>query len=47
MALKDTWLDKIDNQDKVEGVKSITAIRMGASTAQIDITLKVHEIKCS
>ena len=40
-------LPKYANLQKVEGVKSITAIRMGASTAPIDITLKVHEIKCS
>lgn len=40
-------LPKYANLQQVEGVKSITAIRMGASTAKIDITLKVHEIKCS
>ena len=40
-------LPKYENYQKVEGVKSITAIRMGKSTAKIDITLKVHEIKCS
>ena len=40
-------LPKYENYQKVEGVKSITAIRMGLSTAPIDITLKVHEIKCS
>lgn len=40
-------LPKYANLQIVEGVKSITAIRMGASTAKIDITLKVHEIKCS
>ena len=40
-------LPKYANSQIVEGVKSITAIRMGASTAKIDITLKVHEIKCS
>ena len=40
-------LPKYENYQKVEGVKSITAIRMGVSTAKIDITLKVHEIKCS
>ena len=40
-------LPKYENYQKVEGVKSITAIRMGTSTAKIDITLKVHEIKCS
>lgn len=40
-------LPKYANYQKVEGVKSITAIRMGASTAKIDIILKVHEIKCS
>lgn len=40
-------LPKYANLQKVEGVKSITAIRMGTSTAPIDITLKVHEIKCS
>lgn len=39
-------LPKYANLQKVEGVKSITAIRMGKSTAPIDITLKVHEIKC-
>ena len=40
-------LPKYANYQKVEGVKSITAIRMGQSTAKINITLKVHEIKCS
>lgn len=40
-------LPKYENYKKVEGVKSITAIRMGTSTGKIDITLKVHEIKCS
>ena len=40
-------LPKYENEKKVEGVKRITAIRMGTSTAKIDITLKVHEIKCS
>ena len=38
-------LPKYANYQKVEGVKSITAIRMGQSTAKIDIVLKVHEIK--
>lgn len=40
-------LPKYENYQKVEGAKSITAIRMGKSTGKIDITLKVHEIKCS
>ena len=40
-------LPKYANLQKVEGVKSITAIRMGTSVGKIDITLKVHEIKCS
>lgn len=40
-------LPKYANLQKVEGVKSITAIRMGTSSAKLDITLKVHEIKCS
>ena len=38
-------LPKYENYQKVEGVKSITAIRMGKSTAKIDIVLNVHEIK--
>ena len=38
-------LPKYANYQKVEGVKSITAIRMGKSTAKIDIVLNVHEIK--
>lgn len=40
-------LPKYANLQKVEGVKSITAIRMGTSSAKLDITLKIHEIKCS
>ena len=38
-------LPKYANLQQVEGVKSITAIRMGQSTAKIDIILNVHEIK--
>ena len=40
-------LPKYENYQKVEGVKSITAIRMDTSAGKIDIILKVHEIKCS
>lgn len=40
-------LPKYANNQKVAGVKSITAIRMGTSVGKIDITLKVHEIKCA
>lgn len=40
-------LPKYEMYSLVSGVKSITAIRMGQSTGKIDITLKVHEIKCS
>ena len=39
-------LPKYANSQKVQGVKSITAIRMGTTVGKIDITLKVHEIKC-
>lgn len=40
-------LPKYQNLQKVEGKKSITAFRMGTNTAKINITLKIHEIKCS
>ena len=40
-------LPKYANFQKVEGKKSITAFRMGTSTAKINITLKIHEIQCS
>ena len=39
-------LPKYENLQKVEGKKSITAFRMGKSTAKINITLKIHEIQC-
>lgn len=39
-------LPKYENLQKVEGKKSITAFRMGTSTAKINITLKIHEIQC-
>lgn len=39
-------LPKYQNLQKVEGKKSITAFRMGTSTAKINITLKIHEIQC-
>lgn len=39
-------LPKYENLQKVAGKKSITAFRMGTSTAKINITLKIHEIQC-
>lgn len=38
-------LPKYANYAEVEGVKSITAMRIGSSTAKVNITLRIHEIQ--